>query len=47
MLVNKGGNPVLKDAQVPVYWHKRVAARDALKYKCEVARVTIHKIDKS
>lgn len=41
LLVNKRGNPVVINAQLPIFWRKKVAVMQAEIYKCNVARVEI------
>lgn len=46
MLVNKKGKPVTINNQLPIYWLRKVAAVEAMKFKCYVSRVEITHIDK-
>lgn len=43
MIVNKNGNPMLINGQLPIYYLKKVALLEAAEFNCEVVTVTIQK----
>lgn len=41
MLINKNGNPIIINSQLPVYWRLSVAIENAKKFGCSVVKVKI------
>ncbi|MCK9370888.1 hypothetical protein M0R04_13340 [Candidatus Dojkabacteria bacterium] len=43
-LINKRGNLVLKDGQLPIYWMRKVAEREAPDYGAIVIKVSVSEL---
>lgn len=42
MIINKNGNPIVINEKMPIYWIRRVAKKEAIKFGCDVVKVEIN-----
>lgn len=39
MLVNKNGNPITTDSKLPIFWLKKIAKKEAVKFKADIKKI--------
>ena len=39
MLVNKNGNPITTDSKLPIFWLKKIARKEAVKFKADIKKI--------
>lgn len=39
MLVNKNGNPITTDSKLPIFWLKKIARKEAVKFNTDIKKI--------
>lgn len=39
MLVNKNGNPITTDSKLPIFWLKKIAKKEAVKFNADIKKI--------